>query len=131
MVTPMTAHAQLLAWITCDGIHIDPMTGKHTLLGVFSSIRARQFPVVHPRMIWFLSITDVPEGRHRLTASIASPDQALKQLIDREFESQTPAQRINLINDIQNLRFEAPGNYIIDIEINERSLITTSLNVTE
>src|SRR5690606_23798218 len=55
---------QLLAWITCDGVHIDPGSGKHTLLGVFSNIKARRFPVVHPRMVWFITLTDLQVGKH-------------------------------------------------------------------
>jgi hypothetical protein len=39
---------QLLAWLLCDAVHIDPGTGKHTILGVFSNIMAKRFPVVHP-----------------------------------------------------------------------------------
>jgi hypothetical protein len=127
----MAAHAQLLAWITCDGIHIDPITGKHTLLGVFSTLHASQFPVVHPRMIWFLAITDVPEGNHQMTASIGTQDESLKPLVTREFESKSPAQRINLINDIQNLRFEHSDNYTIVIDIDERTLLATTLPIVE
>ena len=39
------------------GVHVDPGTGKHTILGVFSAIRGRQFPLTHPFMIWFLTLT--------------------------------------------------------------------------
>ena len=51
----MHSKPQLLAWLTCDGVHIDPATGKHTVLGVFSNIHSDQFPLIHPLMFWFLN----------------------------------------------------------------------------
>src|SRR5690606_726824 len=65
----MHSKPQILCWLTCDGVHIDPGTGKHTILGVFSNIRARNFPVTHPFMVWFLTLSDVPAGDHRIRIS--------------------------------------------------------------
>ena len=42
----MSTTPQVLAWITCDSVYVDPATGKHTLLGIFSktdeSLRLQQ-----------------------------------------------------------------------------------------
>jgi hypothetical protein len=86
----------LLAWITCDGVHIDPASGKHTILGVFSNIKARVFPVVHPYMVWFLTLTDVQPGSHRIKMSMGLDPTNPTELLNREFESQSPLHRINL-----------------------------------
>jgi hypothetical protein len=126
----MTSKPQVLVWITCDGVHIDPGTGKHTILGVFSNIRARQFPVVHPFMIWFLTISDVPAGQHKIKISMGTEPTQLTPLIDRTFESQSPLQRINLINEIRNLSFAQPGDYSIMIEVDDELLLATSLTVS-
>src|SRR6185503_11845497 len=96
----------LLAWITCDGVHIDPASGKHTILGVFSNIKARQFPVVHPYMVWFLTLTDVQPGVHRIKMSMGLNPSDPAELLHREFESHSPLHRINLINELRNLRFD-------------------------
>jgi len=121
---------QLLAFLTCDGIHIDPLSGKHTILGVFSNLHAERFPVVHPRMIWFLTIMEVQAGTHHLQMSIGLPTESARIVVDRDFQSKSPVQRINLINDIQNLRFKAPGDYTIFIEIDEDQVLVTSFPVT-
>ncbi len=125
-----SSSVQILAFITCDGIHIDPLSGKHTILGVFSNLQAERFPVVHPRMIWFLTVMDVPVGSHHLSISIGLPTESPRTVVDRDFESRSPAQRINLINDIQNLRFKAPGDYTIMIEIDDEPLLVTSFPVS-
>jgi hypothetical protein len=121
---------QLLTWITCDGVHIDPGTGKHTLLGVFSNIQARHFPVTHPLMVWFLTITDCGEGAHKMRILMGADPTQLQPLIKREFESPSPMARINLINEIRNFTFPGPADYSLVVEIDEEPLLATSLPVT-
>ena len=126
----MHSKPQLLVWLTCDGVHIDPASGKHTILGVFSNIKARSFPVTHPFMIWFITLTDVSPGQHQIRISMSLDPTIPVALINRPFESQSPLHRINLINEIRNLSFAQPGEYSILIEIDDEPLLATSLTVT-
>ncbi len=126
----MQSKPQLLVWLTCDAVHIDPASGKHTILGVFSNIKARGFPVVHPHMVWFMTLTDVQPGTHRIKISLALDPTKPVELIQREFESQSPLHRINLINELHNLRFDQPGDYSIFIEVDDEPLLATSLTVS-
>jgi hypothetical protein len=121
---------QLLVWITCDGVHIDPGSGKHTLLGVFSNIKARSFPVAHPFMVWFLTLTDVSPGEHQIRLSMGLDPTNPVELIRRPFVSESPLHRINLINEIRNLTFREPGEHHILVEIDDAPLLATSLGVT-
>jgi hypothetical protein len=52
------------------------------------------------------------------------------ELLHREFESQSPLHRINLINELRNLRFEQPGDYSIVIEVDDDPILATSLTVS-
>ena len=126
----MQSKPQLLAWLTCDGVHIDPGSGKHTILGVFSNINARHFPVTHPFMIWFLTLTDCSPGSHSLRLSMGLGPTQMQVLLDRPFESQSPLHRINLINEIRNLGFPAAGDYSILVEVDEEPLLATNLTVS-
>jgi hypothetical protein len=121
---------QLLTWITCDGVHLDPGTGKHTLLGVFSNIQAQQFPVTHPLMVWFLTLTDCATGDHKMRISMGVDPRAMLPLIERGFSSQSPLHRINLINEIRNFTFPAAAEYALLIEIDDEPLLATSLTVS-
>lgn len=125
----MSTTPQLLCWLMCDGVHIDPATGKHTILGIFSNIRASQFPMAYPSMIWFLTLTDVTVGPHKLRITMGKPLDEPQTLIEREFESKSPLHRINLINQIAGLRFSAPGNFSITIEIDEQPILVSTLQV--
>jgi hypothetical protein len=114
----------------CDGVHIDPGSGKHTILGVFSNIKAMRFPVTHPFMVWFMTLTDCSPGGHRLRISMGLDPTSPTPLIERPFESQSPLHRINLINEIRNLTFPQPGDYAILIEIDDEPLLATNLGVS-
>ncbi len=128
---PMNSKPQLLAWLTCDGVHIDPGTGKHTILGVFSDIHAHTFPFAHPFMIWFLTLTDCAPGTHQMRISLGLDPQAMQPLIERPFEVKSPLNRINLINEIRGLVFPAPGDYSLLVEIDDEPLLATSLTVAQ
>lgn len=125
----MQSKPQLLVWLTCDGVHIDRTTGKHTLIGAFSNIRAARYPAVHPFMVWFLTLTDVSPGDHRLRISIGRDPTQLQPLIERPFASRSPLDHINIINEMVNLSFPEPGEYSILIEIDDEPLVTPRLNL--
>lgn len=114
----------------CDGVHIDPATGKHTLLGVFSNLKAREFPITHPYMVWFMTLTDVMPGKHTLKISMGINHTKMTELIKREFASESPIHRINLINELGNLTLPQPGDYSILIEVDDEPILATSLVVT-
>lgn len=126
----MHSKPQLLAWLTCDGVHIDPGTGKHSILGVFSHIRSENFPFVHPFMIWFLCIADCAPGPHRMRILMGLNAAQPRPLLERPFESMSPMHAINLINEIRNLSFPEAGDYTLVIEIDEEPLLVTNLAVT-
>ena len=126
----MHSKPQLLVWLTCDAVHIDPGSGKHTVLGIFSNIKAHHFPVTHPHMIWFLMISDCAPGEHRMRISMGLDPTRMEALIDRKFESQGPLSRINMINEIRNLTFSQAGDYSLLIEVDDEPLLATSLTVS-
>ncbi len=126
----MHSKPQVLVWLTCDGVHIDPATGKHTILGVFSNICGRQFPFVHPYMVWFLTVSDVQPGQHKVRISMGVDPSQMQPLIERPFEAKSPLQRINLINEVRNLTFPTTGQYDLLIEIDDEPLLVTNIQVT-
>ena len=122
---------QILSFLTCDGVHFGNASGKYFLLGVFSGIRAIQFPVTHPRMYWFLTLTDVRAGTHKLTVSMNLPTESAKPIIKRGFKSRSPGDRIHIVNELNNLHFEVPGDYGIIVDVDDELLMATSFQVSE
>ena len=126
----MQSKPQLLCWLTCDGVHLDPDSGKHTILGVFSNIKAHHFPVTHPFMVWFMTLTDCSPGQHKMRISMGLDSTQVQPLIERPFEANSPLDRINLINEIRNLTFPQPGDYSLIIEIDDEPILATNLIVS-
>ncbi len=81
-------------------------------------------------MVWFLTLSDIPTGEHTIKISLGLDATNPQPLIERKFESQSPLQRINLINEIRNLSFALPGEYSIIIEVDDDPLLATSLTVS-
>ena len=66
-----------------------------------------------------------------MTIGLPMAEEEPRTIIDREFESPGPQHRINLINDIQRLKFETPGNYSILIEIDDQVLLASTFPIIE
>jgi len=81
-------------------------------------------------MVWFLTLSDVPEGDHKIKLSMGLDPMNLQPLIERPFKSKGPIQRINLINEVRNLTFKDPGDYGIIVEIDDEPLLATNLQVS-
>lgn len=131
--TPISTKCRLNSFMTCDSVHVDPATGKHTLLGIFSSLRAKEFPVVHPRMTWFLSLSELNKGKHHLKISMVDPTGELESrvIIDRDFDAPDPQHRVNLVNDIHRLKFLEAKAYSIVIEVDDEIVFVDSFAIKD
>jgi hypothetical protein len=101
-----------LAMVVCDAIWRDPGTGKQTLLGLFSTIHASEFPTVHPIMALHIALTDghgKTPIRVRLIDASEQHDPLFEQ--EQEVEFQDPRVTVNVDIHLSGLRFEAPGEY--------------------
>jgi len=120
-------------FLTCDAVHVDPATGKHTILGIFSSLRGKDFPIVHPKMVWFLSLSELTKGEHHLKMSIADLTGELdtRVIIDRHFDAPDPLVKVNLVNDIHRLKFVEAKNYSIVVEVDGEIVFVDSFPVKD
>lgn len=81
-------------------------------------------------MVWFLTLGDVTAGHHRLRILFGPDVTTATPIVDREFESQSPLHKINLINEIRNIPLEQEGNYAIVIEVDNAPILVTNLGVS-
>jgi hypothetical protein len=65
----MAVSPTVLSLIVCDQIIVDRMSGKTSLIGMFGHIGAERFPVRHPQLCVFASLTD-GRGKAPLRISI-------------------------------------------------------------
>lgn len=131
--TNINTKCRVNTFLTCDATHADPATGKHTILGIFSSLRVKNLPAVHPRMVWFLSLSELTKGEHHLKMSIADPTGELdtRVIIDRHFDAPDPLAKVNLVNDIHRLKFVEAKNYSIVVEVDDEIVFVDSFSVKD
>ncbi len=101
--------------------------GKLNILGTFDTIYTNQFPAVHPQCAIALrmSFNKVEEGQHKVKLSFVDEDgKPLMPNIDIPIDVAVPDDTIfisrNFLINIQQLKFEKPGLYSIDIAVDGR-----------
>jgi len=101
-----------LAMVVCDAIWRDPGTGKHTLLGLFSGIQAKEFPAKHGLLALFVALTD-GHGKTRIGLRLVDAEEKRKPLFDgsQEVDFVDPRAIVEISFHVSNLLFEEPAEY--------------------
>jgi hypothetical protein len=120
----------VLAMVICDAIHQDPATKKCTLLGTFSTITARSFPVVHPALAIHVALTD-GRGKTRIRLSLVRSEDDQQPLFTQEGTIQFADPRVvaEINFGIRNLTIPEPGEYRVQIHGNDELLAERRLQV--
>ncbi|MGV3771605.1 MAG: DUF6941 family protein [Verrucomicrobiales bacterium] len=110
--------------------------GKLNLLGTFDTIITQQLPAVHPQCSVALRIAfnRIEEGSHKLKMNFVDDDGKLVMpSIDMPVDIAVPADANflvrNFIINIQQLKFERPGQYSVDFAMNGRHELSIPLMV--
>lgn len=112
--------------VLCDAATDD--NGKLNLLGAFDTIYAPQMPAVHPQCAVALRVTFAPgdEGTRKLALNFINADgRAIMQGIELPVPVTLPDDAHfltrNFIINIQQLKFEEPGLYSVDVRLDDES----------
>jgi hypothetical protein len=112
--------------VLCDAATDD--NGKLNLLGAFDTIYAPQMPAVHPQCAVALRATFQPgdEGTRKLRLNFINADgRSIMQPIEMPAPVTLPDDAHfltrNFIVNIQQLRFEEPGLYSVDVLLDGQS----------
>ncbi len=108
--------------VLCDAATDD--NGKLNLLGSFDTIYARELPAIHPQCAVALRVTFLAgdEGKRALKLSFVDADgHAIMPGIDIPVEVTLPEDMHfgtrNFIINIQQLKFDQPGLYSVDLTL--------------
>jgi hypothetical protein len=120
--------------VLCDAATNDHE--KLNLLGAFDTIYAQQLPAFHPQCSVALRLTFTPgeEGHHQITLNFVNADgRAIMPPMDLPASVVIPddahfVTRTFIIN-IQQLKFNEPGMFSLDIQLNGRSQASIPLLV--
>jgi hypothetical protein len=120
--------------VLCDAATDD--NGKLNLLGAFDTIYARELPAIHPQCAVALRVTFLggDEGKRQLKLNFVDADgRAIMPPIDIPVEVALPEDMHfgtrNFIINIQQLKFEQPGLYSVDLSLDGQSQASIPLLV--
>jgi hypothetical protein len=111
--------------VLCDAA--TDYNGKLNLLGTFDTIVTNQLPAVHPQcsIALRLGFSRIEEGAHKVKMNFVDEDgKFVMPSIDMPVDVAVPAEANflvrNFIINIQQLKFDKPGQYSIDIAVDGR-----------
>lgn len=99
----------------CDLIHRDRGTGKRFIMGCFSVIHARTFPVKHPVLGVYLDLTN-GRGKVPIKVQVIDCDEEREPIWSAELEFDFPDPRMIAELDFMTpLEFPEPGEYRVQV----------------
>lgn len=106
----------VLSLIVCDQIITDRLTGKQSLIGMFSRVHARKFPTAHPQLCVFASLTD-GHGPTELTIRIVDANEVRRPIVEGKgkVEFKDPRAIAHLALQFHGLTFPQPGEYRVQL----------------
>ena len=120
--------------VLCDAA--TDYSGKLNLLGTFDTIVTQQLPATHPQCSVALRIvfSKVEEGQHKVKMNFVDEDgRFVMPSIDIPVDVLLPTDANfvarNFLINIQQLKFEKPGQYAIDIAVDGRQESSIPLQV--
>jgi hypothetical protein len=130
-IVPTPSHPALNAMLICDVAFQDEASGKTSLIGVFETVTAFQFPARHGRLCVYAKLTDA-QGEYRLRLELVRLEEL--KVVGRGQLGATFADRMTAIElsfQLWDTFFEAPGRYEFRLYANDRWVGSKSLNVIQ
>ncbi len=113
--------------------------GKLNILGTFDAIWARSIPAVHPMCALALRLrfSKIEEGEHKVRLNIIDEDgkpviKTLETNVNVQFkESMLTSVAVNMILNIQGIKFPDYGTYSIDLAVDGRQEASLPIYVNQ
>jgi len=122
--------------VLCDAATDD--NGKLNLLGAFDTIYAPQMPAIHPQCAVALRATFQPgdEGTRKLSLNFINADgrsilQAIELPVPVTLPDDAHFLTRNFIVNIQQLKFDEPGLYSVDVRLDDETAASVPLLVRQ
>lgn len=120
-----------IALVVCDNVYQE-RSGKHALVGLFNRITARKFPVTHPRMCVFVSVTDIrPNSMFRLDVIDGETDENVIGMQGPPPKGSAPNDVVDMVFELHGVTFKRAGLYFIRFWGNEHLLLQRPFLVSE
>ncbi len=122
-------HPVGLALVLCDSVYKDS-SGKRALVGLFNVISAYKFPATHPRMVVYVSVTDIrPNTSLKLDIVHGETDEPVFHATGPAPEEHGPTAIFDYVFEIEGIVFTEPGTYFVRFWGNDYPLLQRPIQV--
>ena len=106
----------VLGLLVCDQIITDRLTGKQSLIGLFSRVHSRGFPASHPQLSVFVALTD-GHGKAELGIRLVDANDARPPIVEGKgiVDFKNPRAIAHLGLQFHGLTFPEPGEYRVQL----------------
>jgi len=106
----------VLSLIVCDQIITDRLSGKQSLIGMFSRVPAFRFPAAHPHLCVYVALTD-GHGKTNFVIRIVDANDARPPIVEGRgsVEFKNPRAIANLALQFHGITFPEPGAYRVQL----------------
>lgn len=106
----------VLSLIVCDQIITDRVTGKQSLIGMFSKIHAPRFPASHAQLSVFVALTE-GHGKTDLLIRVVDSNEARPPIVEGRgrVDFKNPRAIAHLALQFHGLTFPEPGEYRVQL----------------
>ncbi len=107
---------EVLTLIVCDQVITDRLTGKQSLIGMFSTVHARRFPASHPQLSVYVMLSG-GHGEASLVIRIVDANDQRPAIVEGrgQVNFKDPRAIANLALQFHGLTFPKPGSYRVQI----------------
>lgn len=131
-MTESTVKPTLIALVICDDVYQEQSTGKTALIGLFSNMQTRQFPVTHPKMAVFVSVTGLrPNSSGKLEIENAETGRVVLTAEGQFPGSVDPLTVVDMSFILGNVTFDSRGTYFVKFWSNGHLLVMRPFELTQ
>ncbi len=122
----------VLALIVCDQIITDRLTGKQSLIGMFSKVHAPRFPASHAQLSVFVAMTD-GHGKTALVIRVVDSNEDRPPIVEGKgaVDFKSPRAIAHLALQFHGLTFPVPGEYRVQLWSHEQLLREARLELIQ
>lgn len=117
--------------VLCDDVKRED-NGKFMFIGIFEAINARKFPATHPSL-FVVNRWCKGEGRFTQKIRIVNPKDrtTVFQTDDQPFELKDIDSHHTLISKVNNMTFQTPGKYWVEIMLDDDLVLNYPIMLRE
>ena len=120
-----------LAMVVCDHVHVDGISGKHTIVGTFAHVRG-PLPAVIPEMGIYIALTD---GRGRLPIQVRLVDVGELRPPIFDIEGTLTFKNPNAVGEsginVLNVTFPKQGDYVLQLIVADKVIMERKVIVDD